>query len=98
MALTAKKPAADSGPWWQYGHVWLVLSGPAVVVVAGIVTAVIAFYGADPVVDANYYQQGLQINTQLRADKRLAPAGAARNHAATPDQDWPALTPTPAAP
>lgn len=98
MTLTAKKQDADSGPWWQYGHMWLVLGGPAVVVVAGIVTAVIAVYGADPVVDANYYQQGLHINEQLRADKRLAPAGAARNHAATPEQDWPAPTSTPAAP
>ena len=29
-------------PWWKYGHVWLVIAGPAAVVVAGIVTAVIA--------------------------------------------------------
>lgn len=93
MSLHAKKQETRSGPWWQYGHVWLVLSGPAVVVVAGIATAVIAIQGADPVVDANYYQTGIRINEQLRASKSLAPAGAARNHAATPDQDLPDLMP-----
>ncbi len=37
-------------PWYRVGMVWLVLGGPAVVVVAAIVTAVIAYRGADPVV------------------------------------------------
>ena len=93
MSVNTKKLEARSGPWWKYGHVWLVLSGPAVVVVAGIVTAVIAINGADPVVDANYYQTGININEQLRAEKSLAPAGAARNHVTTPDLDLPDLTP-----
>ena len=83
-----------SGPWWKYGHVWLILSGPAVVVVAGIVTAYIAINGADPVVSKNYYQEGLNINKELgNAQKSLAPAGAARNHTTTPDRDLPDLTP-----
>jgi len=33
--------------------VWLVLAGPAIVVVAATVTAVIAVRGADPIVGAN---------------------------------------------
>lgn len=37
-------------PWYRHGMVWLVVGGPALVVVAGIVTAVIAYHGADPVV------------------------------------------------
>ncbi len=37
-------------PWYRVGMVWLVLGGPAAVVVAAIVTAVIAYHGADPVV------------------------------------------------
>ena len=95
MVTTLNTPKLEkrSGSWWKYGHVWLVLSGPAVVVVAGIVTAVIAINGADPVVDANYYQTGIHINDQLRAEKSLAPAGAARNHVTTPDQDLPNLAP-----
>jgi hypothetical protein len=39
-------------PWWRVGMVWLVLGGPALVVVAGIATAVIATGGADTVVKA----------------------------------------------
>lgn len=83
----------SSGPWWKYGHMWLVLGGPAVVVVAAIITGVIATRGADPVVDADYYQKGLNINAQLRVDKSLAPAGAVRNHATTPERDLPDLSP-----
>ncbi|WP_284337182.1 FixH family protein [Comamonas sp. NoAH] len=94
MTQIAKKQETPSGPWWKYGHMWLVLGGPAVVVVAGIVTAMIATNGADPVVDENYYQKGLNINQELRkSEKSLAPANAARNHAATPDADLPDLTP-----
>lgn len=42
--------AQKATPWWRIGMVWLVLGGPAVVVVAGITTAVIAYHGADTVV------------------------------------------------
>lgn len=45
-----KSPRTETTPWWRIGMVWLVLGGPATVVVAGIVTAVIAYHGADPVV------------------------------------------------
>lgn len=94
MSQIAKKLETPSGPWWKYGHVWLVLAGPAVVVVAGIATAVIAMNGADPVVDKEYYQKGISINQELRhAEKSLAPANAARNHTSTPDADLPDLSP-----
>ncbi len=70
-------------PWWRHGMVWLILSGPAVVVVAGLVTAWIAVHNADTVVDADYYRRGVEIN------KTLLPALQGRNHAATPVQDAP---------
>lgn len=61
-------------PWWRVSMVWLVLGGPATVVLAGIATLVLAMRGADPVVGA--------------APTRYAeqPAIAARNHAATAAQ------------
>lgn len=94
MTQAMKKTETGSSPWWKYGHVWLVLAGPALVVVAGIVTAVIAFDGADPVVDKDYYQKGLNINHELRnAAKSYAPANAVRNHVTTPDSDLPDLSP-----
>ena len=42
--------AAASTPWWRVGMVWLVVGGPLAVVVAALVTAVIAYRGADTVV------------------------------------------------
>ncbi|MEO7941293.1 MAG: nitrogen fixation protein FixH, partial [Burkholderiaceae bacterium] len=29
-------------PWWKFGHVWLVIAGPAIVVVAGFFTLYLA--------------------------------------------------------
>jgi hypothetical protein len=48
--MTAPQPA-KSDPWWRVGMVWLVVGGPAIVVVAAIATAVIAYRGADVVLD-----------------------------------------------
>lgn len=74
-------------PWWKFGHVWLVISGPLVVVVAGFVTLYLAVRTPDPLVTEDYYRKGIEINRTLQADRpaagSLAPAMAARNHAAT---------------
>jgi hypothetical protein len=66
-------------PWWRVGMVWLVVGGPAVVVVAAISTAVIAVRGADIVLTdlPAAMQPG---KTEPTA---LTPAREARNHAAT---------------
>ena len=70
---------ADAAPWWRFGMVWLVLGGPAVVVVAAIATAVIAIRGADPIVDASVTGS----RQQPGAPTAETPAMQARNHAAT---------------
>jgi uncharacterized protein len=69
-------------PWYRYGLVWMVIAGPAIVVVAALATGYIAMRGADPVVDADYYRHGLAINKTL-AEKAMLPALEGRNHAAT---------------
>jgi hypothetical protein len=87
---TRPEPAdADraSRPWWRHGHVWLLIAGPAIVVVAGVATAVIAATGADSLVAQDYYKRGIEINQQLARERALMPAGQARNHAATPTAD-----------
>jgi hypothetical protein len=71
-------------PWWRHGYLWLVVAGPAVVVVASVVTFGIAARGADPVVAQDYYRRGIEINRQLAHERALMPAAQARNHAATP--------------
>ncbi len=71
-------------PWWKFGHVWLVIAGPAVVVIASVITFYLAASGKDPVVDEDYYRKGIEMNKTLSDNPAsLAPANQARNHAAT---------------
>jgi len=70
-------------PWWKFGHVWLVVAGPAIVVVASFVTFYLAASGSDPIVSEDYYQRGIDINKTMNNAASLAPALQARNHAAT---------------
>lgn len=80
---------SKSAPWWSFPLLWMVVAGPAVVVAASFATLWIAMKTPDPVVAPDYYRQGIEINKAL-ADKKLMPALAGRNHAATPDGDVPA--------
>jgi len=78
-------PTTTSAPWWKHGHVWLLIAGPATVVVAGFATLWIAMAAPDPVVAPDYYRRGIEINKTLRAqDKAQLPALQGRNHAVTP--------------
>jgi hypothetical protein len=81
-------PDPQPAPWWKFPLVWMVIAGPAVVVVAGIATVVIAVRTPDPVVAEDYYRRGTEINKTLAAEraKALLPAMKGRNHAATPAQ------------
>lgn len=62
-------------PWWRIGTVWLVIGGPLAVVIAGVVTAVIAWQGADDILVNSRAASGVQ-----GAD---VPAVQGRNHAIT---------------
>ena len=74
----------DTKPWWKYGYVWYIITGPSLVIVAGFITLYLAISRPDPVIDDNYYRNGIEINKTLNAQRdSLAPAGQARNHAAT---------------
>ena len=41
-ALAAEVRPSAPAPWWKFGMVWFMLSGPALVVVAGFATLAIA--------------------------------------------------------
>lgn len=44
----------ESGkPWWRFPIVWLVVGGPLLVVVAGLITVYIAVRNVDPVLDTS---------------------------------------------
>lgn len=80
---------ADAGPWWRHPLMWMVVGGPAVVVVAAIATAWIAMRAPDPVVEPDYYRKGIEINRTLESQRALRPAQQGRNHANTPTADLP---------
>ena len=76
MTIQTKRVAPAGEPdvdWWRLPIVWMVLGGPAAVVVASFATLVIAIRNPDPVLMA-------PASTSV-AD---VPAVQARNHAATP--------------
>ena len=57
-------------PWYREPWPWLIMLGPAIVVVAGISTAVIAYRNADGLVADDYYKEGLAINKVLAREQR----------------------------
>lgn len=77
---------ASTGPWWRFGHVWLIVAGPAIVVVASLITFYLAVTRPDQIVTEDHYRKGTEINQTLdhtAQSASLAPALQARNHAAT---------------
>jgi hypothetical protein len=62
--------AAIQKPWYREPWPWILMSGPAAVVVAGFFTLVLAFRTEDGLVADDYYRQGLAINRVLRRDER----------------------------
>jgi len=73
-------PANSDGgrPWWRFPMVWLVVGGPAVVVVASLGTAVVAYVGADEVLVETASARDVPVRPTSKT-----PAIQARNHAAT---------------
>jgi hypothetical protein len=70
--MTPSTDTREHAPWWRHGMVWLVISGPALVIVAGFATLAIAIAHPDPVLPTS------------GATAAAEPAVQARNHAATP--------------
>ena len=72
----AGDPAArDAGPWYREPWPWLLMAGPAAVIVAGVVTAWIAFATFDGLVADDYYRQGRAINQELKRSQRASDLG-----------------------
>lgn len=74
-APTSPASPATASPtlaWWRVPMVWLVISGPALVVVASFATLTLAILNPDPVLDTGKAAHASQL-----------PAVQGRNHAAT---------------
>ena len=59
-----------SSPWHREPWPWLLMAGPAAVIVAGLLTMAIAFKSDDGLVADDYYKRGLTINQVLSRDER----------------------------
>lgn len=57
-------------PWYRQPWPWLLMAGPAIVVVAAIYTAWLAVVTDDGVIADDYYKRGLLINKDLERARR----------------------------
>lgn len=62
-------------PWYREPWPWLLMAGPAAVLVAGAITTWIAFATADGLVAQDYYKQGLAVNRLLEKEEKAARLG-----------------------
>jgi hypothetical protein len=69
MKSRASLSRAERAPraWYRERWPWLLIAGPAVVVVASLASAWLAIASDDGLVAQDYYKQGLLINRKLRA-------------------------------
>ena len=78
--------ATTSAPAWREPMVWLVVGGPAAVVVASFITLALAIRNPDPPLDLHASAQHAADDADaadLRAKSGDLPALVGRNHAAT---------------
>ena len=62
-------------PWYREPWPWILMAGPALVIVAGAVTTWLAVSSSDGLVADDYYQRGLAINQELRRDQAALSLG-----------------------
>lgn len=62
-------------PWYREPWPWLLMAGPAAVIVAGIATVWIAVASSDGLVVDDYYKAGLAINQTLERSALAAARG-----------------------
>lgn len=68
----AQADVRDTGPWYRQPWPWLLMAGPAIVIVAAFVTIWLAIVSDDGVVADDYYKRGLVINRVLERENRAA--------------------------
>ena len=81
--ILSNRELNQAKPWWSFGMVWMIIAGPAVVVVAGFATLYLAITIPDPVLPTEALNPRNAIENQQKLDAAMAPAIQARNHAAT---------------
>lgn len=72
--MIAKKPSPPR-PWYREPWPWLIMAGPAIVVVAGSWTAWLAVKSNDGLVEEDYYKQGLAVNQVVARTQHASDLG-----------------------
>lgn len=62
-------------PWYREPWPWILMAGPAVVVVAGGITASLAVTSFDGMVSDSYYKEGLAVNREISRQGRAIAMG-----------------------
>jgi len=75
--MTTAEHVLSDRPWYREPWPWILMAGPAAVVVAGIVTVWLAVSGADGLVAEDYYKQGLAINRVIEREQAARRLGLA---------------------
>jgi uncharacterized protein len=65
----------DLRPWYKERWPWILMAGPAIVVVAGIATLWLAIVSNDGLVTDDYYKQGLAVNQRIQRDQLAGSMG-----------------------
>ncbi|MFZ2854276.1 MAG: FixH family protein [Rhodocyclaceae bacterium] len=61
--------------WYREPWPWILMAGPATVVVAGVITAYLAVISNDGLVEDDYYKQGLAVNQSMARDQKAGALG-----------------------
>ncbi len=69
MQTTSPTPLRTTAPWYTQRWPWLLMLGPAIVIVAAVITGYLAYTRQDAMVVDDYYKRGKTINLDLRRDR-----------------------------
>lgn len=72
-----REQSAKAAPWYREPWPWLLMLGPLIVIIAGVITAYLAVVTSDGLVEDDYYKQGLTVNRRTERDQRAAELGVA---------------------
>lgn len=65
----------DTRPWYREPWPWILMFGPFVVIVAGVITTYLAVVSNDGLVEDDYYKQGLAVNQRTARNQHASELG-----------------------
>lgn len=61
--------------WYKEPWPWILMAGPGLVIVAGVITVWLAVISNDGLVTDDYYKQGLAVNQRMHRDQQASNLG-----------------------